>query len=97
MAFNLIKHATRLGFLRSIRTAPRLRAKFKDGGEQSTFNDMPIPEGCWKEFNAKRQSRQTTMLLSGLAAFVASIVYFLFKGDPNGIAIFQLYRTRLSI
>ncbi|XP_019890217.1 uncharacterized protein LOC109611633 [Musca domestica] len=74
MASNLIKQA-RLGFLRSIQTAPRLWAKFKDGGEQSTFNDMPIPEGCWKEFNAKRQSRQTMMLLSGLASFVASIVY----------------------
>lgn len=56
-------------------TASRAKTKFKDGGEHATFNDVPIPQGCWKEANARRQSRYNMVLLSGLGAFVGSVIF----------------------
>lgn len=52
----------------------RTKAKFKDGGEHATFNDMPIPQGCWKENNQRTQNRYMMVLLSGIASLIGSII-----------------------
>ncbi|XP_075168259.1 gomdanji [Haematobia irritans] len=69
----LLKHGK--GCYRRIHTSIRTKAKFKDGGEHATFNDMPIPQGSWLEANARRQSRYTVILLSGIGALMGSIAF----------------------
>ncbi|XP_023297135.1 uncharacterized protein LOC111679772 [Lucilia cuprina] len=76
-ALNLLRHqATRQinrrtsGYMQT-----RSKAKFKDGGEHATFNDMPIPQGSWQEYNARRQNRYMMVFLSGIASFVASVIF----------------------
>ncbi|TMW51337.1 hypothetical protein DOY81_003578 [Sarcophaga bullata] len=51
----------------------RCKAKFKDGGAHATFNDLPIPEGSWKQNYDNNQKTFWVVLLSGIAAFVGSV------------------------
>lgn len=51
----------------------RCKAKFKDGGEHATFNDFPIPQGCWKTEYNRNQKTYMTILLSGIAALTGAV------------------------
>uniref|UniRef100_A0A1I8P6K4 Deltamethrin resistance protein prag01 domain-containing protein n=1 Tax=Stomoxys calcitrans TaxID=35570 RepID=A0A1I8P6K4_STOCA len=70
---NLLKQGK--GIFRSIHTNAFRKAQFKDGGQHATFNDMPIPQGCWHEANARCQTRYMTILLSGIGALVGSVAF----------------------
>ncbi|XP_065367218.1 uncharacterized protein gom [Calliphora vicina] len=72
---NKLRNPVRTQIQRTIFLQTRSKAKFKDGGEHATLNDVPIPEGSWKEANARAQNRYMMVFLSGIASFVGSVIF----------------------
>lgn len=40
-----------------------------------TYNDIPTPQGCWKQYNQIRQRKYNIHLLMGLSTFTITFVY----------------------
>ncbi|KAM7342863.1 gomdanji [Cochliomyia hominivorax] len=81
LALNLLRTQVKQHFKRTNFIQIRSKARFKDGGEHATLNDMPIPEGCWKSNHARTQNRYMMVLLSGIASFIGSWVYIAKWGE----------------
>ncbi|XP_067633483.1 uncharacterized protein [Eurosta solidaginis] len=57
---------------RSLRNAST-KSPFVDGGERPTMNDLPIPDGDWAENYARKNMKNTFVLLTGIVMFTTSL------------------------
>ncbi|XP_037946922.1 uncharacterized protein LOC119678906 [Teleopsis dalmanni] len=49
--------------------AKKPKSPWADGGEHATLNDIPLPEGSYKEWYDKRNGRYHLYLISGVLVF----------------------------
>ncbi|XP_061392565.1 uncharacterized protein LOC133328028 [Musca vetustissima] len=68
----LAKHIVKQGLL--LRNAGALsRASYHGSGVKVTMDDLPVPQGDWKEHHTRQNSKYNAVLAAGIAALVGTI------------------------
>ncbi|XP_075160870.1 cytochrome c oxidase subunit 7B [Haematobia irritans] len=68
----LAKHLVKQGLL--LKNAGVLsRAAYHGSGVKVTMNDLPVPQGDWKEHHSRQNSKYNAVLFAGVAALVGTI------------------------
>ncbi|XP_058981895.1 uncharacterized protein LOC131803939 [Musca domestica] len=49
------------------------RASYHGSGVKVTMNDLPVPQGDWKENHTRQNSKYNAVLAAGIAALVGTI------------------------
>ena len=61
----------------------RFKTKWADGGEHATHNDLPVPEGNWKEYYTRRNLVNNLVLISGSIALIVAVSLVFNSGHIN--------------
>ncbi|XP_065358984.1 uncharacterized protein LOC135953184 [Calliphora vicina] len=68
----LVKHIAKQGLLLK-NVGAMSRAAYHGSGIKVTMDDMPVPQGDWKENHSRQNAKYNAVLLTGIAALVGTI------------------------
>ncbi|XP_023300573.2 uncharacterized protein LOC111682815 [Lucilia cuprina] len=68
----LVQHIVKQGLLLK-NVGAMSRAAYHGHGVKVTMDDMPVPQGDWKEHHSRQNAKYNAVLLTGVAALVGTL------------------------